>query len=279
MIVDWHILKIGQCQQQKFMAIKGGEMCKTNFPALVGLIIHNSFGPILFDTGYDKEFFKATQKFPEKLYRLMLPVEFGENDEISHNLGKFGLKIEDINGVIISHFHGDHIAGLKNFPNAKIFCAKAGLINIKSQSRLSGTTHGLISNLLPDDITKRSEFFEDFQRISLSKNFTPFEYGVDILGDKSLIAVELKGHCAGHFGLIMNIKNQKPVFFIGDAAWSIEAVMKNIPPPRITTDLLSNTKIYRKTLSNLNSLYKNNDEIEIIPSHCEATQNKWVKND
>ena len=27
----------------------------------------------------------------------------------------------------IAHFHGDHVAGLPAFPNAKILCARAGL--------------------------------------------------------------------------------------------------------------------------------------------------------
>lgn len=276
--IEVKLLKIGSCKHPEFTTIKNGHFCNANFPALVGLILHENYGPILFDTGYDDEFFNATINFPERLYRIATPVEFEEKDNIKNQLANHGLKCEDINAVILSHFHGDHIAGLKNFPNAKIFCAKNGLAQMFNGSRFSRTKSGLLNGLLPIDIESRAKFYEDFKISNIDKQFVPFEFGVDLLGDQSLLAVELKGHCQGHWGLIIK-GDENPFFFIGDAAWTIKAIAQNLPPPKFTTALLGQTKPYRETLFALSQLYKNTKgEVAIIPSHCEKTANDfWVK--
>lgn len=279
-ISAWHLLKLGQTSHSKSFTMQGAPRCKTAYPALVGLIIHDDFGPILFDTGYDEAFFTATNSFPEILYRIVLPIEISQTETIECQLSKYGLEPSDINGVFLSHFHGDHISGINNFPKAKIFCAKLGLNQINNNGRINNIRQGLLKSLLPKDIANRAIFFEDMEYTKLSSEFAPFEFGIDILGDKTLYAIELKGHCVGHWGLAIIPANSKPVFFIGDAAWSIEAIERNIPPPAITTTLLGKTIPYRQTLAQLNTLYDAaKDRLEIIPSHCEQIAKKWIINE
>ncbi len=276
-IVEIKILKIGKTHQREFMSIRGGSLCEIDFPALVGLIIHDSFGPILFDTGYDSEFFAATKQFPEKFYALITPMDLQEGESLPDQLAQFGIKPDEIKGVILSHFHGDHIAGLKNYPNAKIFCAKEGLTAIRSGTRIQLSKHGYLPKLLPENIAQRSEFFEEMPQIDLGSEFAPFEFGHDILGDASLIAIELKGHCKGHYGLIARRSGEKPYFFIGDAAWSLKAVEENRPPPTITLKLLGEKQDYEQTLGRLSQLQNGaKSRVEIIPSHCAKTAEKLV---
>ena len=274
MICDWKLLKIGACSHPQFMTMVGGSLKCAEFPALVGLLIHESFGPIIFDTGYDKEFLAATEPFPERFYRIATPIEFDESQSITNSLAKHNLSPNDIKGVIISHFHGDHIAGLKNFPNAKIFCAKDGLAQTKIGNRFSRTRQGILSSLVPQNIETRAQFFEDYEKIALSNEFAPFEWGVDLLGDNSLLAIELKGHCKGHWGLIAKTK-AAPLFFVGDAAWSMQAIEENRPPPNLTIGLLGEIAPYKDTLNRLSQLQnKAKHRLEMIPSHCVETFNR-----
>ena len=274
MIDSWHILRVGACRHPEAMTLKGGHWCPVSFPALIGLIRHRTFGPILFDTGYDDRFFAATEPFPERLYRLATPVQFGDNDRLPFQLAKFGLAPDDIAGVFVSHFHGDHVAGLSAFQQARIFCAQEGLRRIRTGNRFGRVRKGLLSALVPDDIDTRAAFFEAMPHVPLSDDMAPFTHGADVLGDGSLIAVELPGHCPGHWGLLIRPADERPVFFIGDAAWSIAAVTDNRPPPAVTTALLGETSLYRRTLSALNAVSRTG-AVELIPSHCETTAAKW----
>lgn len=275
MVESWHLLRVGACRHPEAMTLKGGHWCPVSFPALAGLIRHRTFGPILFDTGYDDRFFAVTEPFPERLYRMATPVQFETNDRLPEQLARFGVQPDDIAGVFVSHFHGDHVAGLAAFPKARIFCAHEGLKRVRGGTRFGRVRKGLLSALVPSDIDTRAGFFEDLPRVELSTDMAPFTHGADVLGDGSLIAVELPGHCPGHWGLLIRPASERPVFFIGDAAWSIAAVADNRPPPAITTALLGETAAYRQTLSALNAVSRTG-AIELIPSHCEVTAAKWL---
>ncbi len=266
MMTEWHVLQVGACRHPEFMARRGGHLCAVSFPALVGLILHPDHGPILFDTGYHPRFFAATEDFPERFYRWATPVQYGPEDSLETQLKGFNLQPADIRAVVVSHFHGDHVAGLAAFPRARVFCARQGLERLRAGGRFARVRQGLLSALVPEDIA--ATFYEDLPCAALPPEMAPFTAGADLYGDGSLVAVELPGHCPGHWGLWL-----PGVLFIGDAAWSLAAITEDAPPPAITTALLGDTAIYRRTLSHLKALV---GKVEIIPSHCPVTARTWV---
>ncbi|MBJ7319779.1 MAG: MBL fold metallo-hydrolase [Brevundimonas sp.] len=264
-----HMLQAGSCRHPAAMARRGAEWKPAVFPALAGLILHPTVGPVLFDTGYDPAFFRATATFPERLYRWATPVNLPGGAAVSDQLGRFGLKPDDVRAVVISHFHGDHVAGLHAFPRAALFCARAGLEDARRPGRLARVRRGLLDGLTPPDIDARARFFEDMPRTALGPDMAPFEDGADLFGDGSMLAVPLPGHCLGHWGLLLRGENDdRQRFLIGDAAWSRGAVRDDAPPPRLTTDLLGATEVYRRTLNDLHRLWTRRSDLVLTPSHC-----------
>jgi glyoxylase-like metal-dependent hydrolase (beta-lactamase superfamily II) len=258
----------GSCSHPKIMTELGGSLCPTDYPSFVGIIRHPERGVILFDTGYDPAFFAATQSFPERFYRWATPVKLDQAQTAADWLASLGIALEDVTALVLSHFHGDHVAGLINFPNAQVFCSAAGLKQIQSGSRFGRVRQGLLSGLVPTDIASRAHFFEEAPTVSLSSAFGGLETGADLFGDGSLIAIELPGHCPGHWGLALSSETHGEILLIGDAAWSIGGVRKNNPPPNITTALLGNTRRYRQTLATLHAVSQDNRDLIILPSHC-----------
>lgn len=261
------------------MARRGASWKPAVFPALATLILHPQVGPVLFDTGYDPAFFAATQRLPERLYRWTTPVDLPAGRAVADQLSRFGLKAADIRAVVISHFHGDHVAGLHAFSEADIFCARAGLTEVRERGRLSRIRRGLLSGLLPPDLERRARFFEDYPRTALASDLSPFEAGADLFGDGSLIAVPLPGHCPGHWGLLARGEDDRRHFLVADAAWSRTAVRDNTPPPRLTTALLGRTIEYRRTLDALNFLWVRNPDLILTPSHCPEAAAEAVDHD
>lgn len=263
-----HILRAGACSHPAFMTRRDAGVAPAVFPALAALILHPDEGPILFDTGYDPAFFAATGPFPERLYRWATPVTLSPGHAVVDQLPALGLKAEDIRAVVVSHFHGDHVAGLKRFPRARIFCARAGLEQLRKPGRLARVRQGVLAGLAPPDIGSRAVFFEDRTPVALDPDLAPFETGADLLGDGALIAVQLPGHCPGHWGLLVRQSDDRTRFLIADAAWSSGAIRDDVPPPRLTTALLGQTGPYRQTLNALHRLWKRNPELVLTPSHC-----------
>lgn len=265
---ELHILRAGACYHPAGMARKGAGLCPAEFPALVALILHPTEGAALFDTGYDPAFFEATETLPERLYRWMTPVKLGHGEAVSEQLAGFGLHAADVRAVVVSHFHGDHVAGLHAFPKARVFCSRFGAAEVARPGRFARVRRGVLAALAPADMDKRAVFFEDLPFVSMGAELAPFDTGADLFGDGALVAINLPGHCPGHWGLAIRGEDGRRTFMIGDAAWSRGAVRDNVPPPRLTTSLLGDTRVYRETLLSLNQLHQSNGDVVLVPSHC-----------
>lgn len=266
--VGFSWIERGGCRHPEMMTIKGGSLCATDFPAMVGVIRHPDLGVILFDTGYDEAFLQATEPFPERLYRWATPIRFEGDDGWDHWLTRNGISAGDLYGLIISHFHGDHVAGLRHFQGLPLYCSAAGLRRVRQGSRIQRVFQGLLAALVPDDAERRARFFEDAREVDLPSAFAPFALGRDIFGDGSLLAIELPGHCPGHWGLALRTEQDRHVLLAADAAWSSKAITHCVAPPRLTTALLGGTRAYRATLGALHKARIGNPGLAILPSHC-----------
>lgn len=266
--VGFRWLERGSCRHSEAMTIRGGSLCAVDFPALVGVIDHPQRGLFLFDTGYDPAFIEATTPFPERLYRWTTPVRIEPQIAWSTWLANHSIDETRIAGTIISHFHGDHVAGLHHLANLPMHCARAGLEGLRRPGRFRRVRQGLLGELVPTSLDAQAHFFEDAPACALPSAFAPFTEGRDILGDGSLIAVELPGHCPGHWGLALRTEADRPILLAADAVWSRSAITEGRPPPRLTTALLGDTPSYRTTLTRLSAAQRNNTELLILPSHC-----------
>ena len=263
-----HFMQAGYCRHPEAATLAGGRLNSAVFPALVGLFLHPTEGVVLFDTGYDPAFVEATQPFPQRLYRWLTPPTISDTTAVSAQLGRFGRSPADVRWIVLSHFHGDHIAGLHAFPRANIACSRQGLDAARQGGVLHALMGGVLRALIPSDIDERLIYFEDRPRTALPSAFRPFDEGADLFGDGSLLLVQLPGHCPGHWGLVARAEDDRLHFLAADAAWSSRAIRENRPPPRITTTFLGRTRAYRETLGQLHHMARAAPEILITPAHC-----------
>jgi glyoxylase-like metal-dependent hydrolase (beta-lactamase superfamily II) len=256
--------KVGYCKHPEFVVLKGGSFKSVKFPALAVHIPHKD-GNILFDTGYGKYFFEATEKFPEKLYALTTPVTFDKSlKEMLPDNNK-------IDNIFISHFHADHIGGLKDFPEVPIICSKKAyeIAMNESISRFTKTRKGVLPYLLPDDFEQRVKYIEDMDLIELPDFCFPFKEGYEM--QEGVYIIELEGHAEGQYGLLT-----KEFFFVSDAIWNMKTITENRNPLFITNFIFENPKKYYETIEKLKVFNRNDNGINIIPTHCEDTIAKYM---
>lgn len=261
-------LVTGQCYHPQVMTIRDGSLRPVAFAAVAMLLVHPVEGAILFDTGYDPAFMAATRPFPERAYRWVTPVDLPPGQDAASQCRARGYVPQDIRHLILSHFHADHIAGTHAFPNAAIHCAQAGLVDARRGGRISRTRRGILTSLIPPDFATRARFFEDAPSAALPAHLAPFDRGADILGDGSLLAVELPGHCPGHWGLVLNDAQWGLHCLVADAAWSLDAIRRNVPPLALASGFLGNTRKTRETLTALHGIATRHPSIRLTPCHC-----------
>jgi glyoxylase-like metal-dependent hydrolase (beta-lactamase superfamily II) len=270
--VELHLLRVGACRHLECLAARGGRWTPVEFPALCGLIHHPERGWMLYDTGYSGHFFSATDTWPERLYRTVLPVELPEAEVLRNQLDRFGLTPADIGTVIVSHYHGDHIAGLRDFPNARFIALQADTEHFANLigKRWRATLGAHLPGLLPDDYFDRVVAANTAPKRDLPGWLTPFDTGHDLLGDGSLIGVPLPGHSHGQLGLFIPDASGRPAFLVADACWSLPALRDGRPPAFPALLINAERRRYLDTFRGLVGIARRETAVAMLPSHCQA---------
>lgn len=268
MRVNFRWCKAGCCTHPEFITIRGGKFSPVEFPSYFGLINHPTRGYILYDTGYSSHFHTATKHFPEKLYALLTPVKKHLTESALMYLQNLGVSPSEVSTIIISHLHADHIAGIKDFPQAKFICMKAACRLMLNSSKVKNLLRGILPTLLPDDFGDRVSFAEDYSIVSLGYQWLPYDTAFDLLGDGSLLGVPLPGHAEGHMGLILKSESDRDIFLVGDAAWHSETIRSLRLPHPLVRLLNHNHTLYYENIKKLNALSRLRKDLTLVPSHC-----------
>jgi len=239
----------------------------SKFPNTVVLIDHPSKGKILFDTGYSSHFFDATASYPERIYRDLTPVTLGEGQSAARKLKLMGIDSTEINYIILSHFHADHVSGILDFPRAKFIFIDQAYKEVKHLNRLFRLKAGFLQSLIPSDFESRSLPLNLHQSPSDNTILEPFTWKVDIFGDGSIFGVSLPGHVAGHMGIYLETNNGK-FLFAGDSCWYREEYLGLKKLGFGANFVIQDRKCYDDTLARILRFSDLNSSVQIIPCHC-----------
>jgi glyoxylase-like metal-dependent hydrolase (beta-lactamase superfamily II) len=267
----------GGCRQIEHMVARNHRRRSIRFPAMFAIIEHPREGLALFDTGYAPRFFEATRQFPERLYALLTPVTLAPGESAVEQVTALGYVATDVRTVVISHFHGDHVAGLRDFPRARFRCLWRAWEGVSRLSGLAALRRGFLPELMPPDFDDRLDLLDQLPVQSLQPECAPFEPGRDVFGDGSVMAVELAGHAAGQCGLIVNADDGTVYFLVADACWTRDAVDRQVMPHPIARLLFDDSTAYARTLAGLGELSRRAPSVVIVPTHCERTLAAFVR--
>lgn len=264
-------LRAGSCSQWDFFA--GGSPWRiARFPASFVHLHHPEHGGALIDTGYSSHFFSATRRFPARLYRWLTPVRLGRDEDARSVLASRGIEPDDIRRVFVSHFHGDHIAGLRLFPNARFVYRRAAHESLIRQDEWTQVRHAFVSGLLPDDFVERGEPIEESRFRPGSAPFHEF-HTLDFWGDGSLVLVDLPGHAEGHTGYVLTTASER-WFYIVDATWYVDVLLKGRTLPLPSRGVQSDYRQYADTQAKLRRLADASPSSAVptlVACHCPQT--------
>lgn len=269
--LQFKLLKVGHCSHPECIAQRGGRWVSMLFPALCGLLRHPQRGWMLFDTGYSSHFLNATAPFPERLYRWTTPFSLPPEEMLTAQLQRLGIAPGDIAQVLISHLHGDHIAGLRDFPAARFITMRGELAAMDQRSRFGNLSHGTLPALLPPDFRQRMAYAEDAAQVSLPAELRPFQHGFDLFGDGSVLAVHLPGHSRGQLGIVFRQEDDRLTFMSADACWSMAALREDRGPTWLARRIFDRNDQYQHTFQRLRQMQAGSGAPWLIPSHCADT--------
>ncbi|KAH8797955.1 beta-lactamase-like protein [Xylogone sp. PMI_703] len=261
---------------------------KLTMPSLSFLIQHPTTGAnVVFDLSIRKDLTKyhpGLQKHIETRHPLS-----SEND-VKSALALGNMACGDVNYVIMSHIHWDHVGTPSDFENAT-FVVGAGTGRLLRNEMGEDLFNPFFEkDLLPAERTVELPQTEEVVR---GKVFDPVHdwrwesvgripYAVDMFNDEMVYIVHSPGHVPGHLNMLVRISDQKWVYLAADACHHARILKgdaefgswENERGKRVT--IHHDLRAAHKTLDIMRQMQKdglNGVEVEIILAH----DGEWEK--
>jgi len=205
------VLEAGYVAVPDHFLVQGGSTTKsTLLPSLSFLLRHSHNDKrLIFDLGLRKDW----ENYPpgaldsiNKYFTVEIPVDVVES------LRRGGVEPEQVDHIVLSHIHFDHIGDPSLFPSSHFLVgggAEAVLANgYSADDTEPALESGFARNLLP---ASRTSFLasDDWKPIG------PFPRGHDFFGDGSVYLIDAPGHLAGHINALVRTSPDGSWLFLG----------------------------------------------------------------
>jgi glyoxylase-like metal-dependent hydrolase (beta-lactamase superfamily II) len=264
MTLQMHLLDTGSCLAREGLVLRGAGRAPLHMCGLVALLHHPREGWMLFDTGYAPRLLDLLERWPYSLYRRTVPTTAPQEMAVVSQLASYGLAASDIRCVVVSHFHVDHIAGLADFPHARIVATRQAIESIAGRTGIAAMTRGFAPELLPADFCQRLDVLPEFRGADVPH----LGRSHDVFGDGSVAAVHLPGHAAGQMGALVETDRGR-VLLAADGCWHSRAYLENVAPhPLVVRLMFDNAKQTVQTVERLHQFHRAHPDVSIVPTHC-----------
>lgn len=198
------------------LVLRAGRWTMVDLPVRFGLYEHPRLGACLIDTGYSRRVASGARSLALRTYAMVL----------RPRLEVQALPEGPVAAILLTHLHADHVAALRDYPNATLYADGAGVDHFLDGGAFTRIRHGVFRELLPDDFRARVVRFEQAPLVE-----APLGLGLarDVFGDGEVLALPLPGHMLGHTGFVWP-KLERPLLYAADAQWLRRAVMEDRQP-------------------------------------------------
>ncbi|MGE6261285.1 N-acyl homoserine lactonase family protein [Heyndrickxia sporothermodurans] len=186
-------------------------------------LIEHPKGLILVDNGWHEEIRLDQRKHLGGLAYSMFKGELPEGESIAEQLKDLGIQSKDLDFVILTHMHSDHVSGLRHVCNAKKILTSE--LEWNAAHKRLGYIKSMWANITIDT----------FKWMDIP--YGPFKKGYDLFGDGTIYLVFTPGHSDGLISLLVQMKNGWLVL-ASDVGYS-ERSWKEMVLPGITTDKMA----------------------------------------
>jgi len=236
--------RTGYCRHPSCITLTGSGMRRRTYHAHAYLL-RTAQGTMLFDTGYAAHFHDAASAGAYRLYSLVTPATCAA--PLREQLRAHGTDPDAIDTIVVSHFHADHIAGLRDFPRARVICSGDAWRAVRGRTGFAAVRRAYLPALVPDGLEARLVLLEGGNREALPQALDPLERGHHLIQDE-VFAVDLPGHARGHIGLCVRDERGTWTLLAADAAWHHESLCTPRGPSILSFLVQHDRRAYYRTL-------------------------------
>ncbi|HJQ24629.1 MAG TPA: MBL fold metallo-hydrolase [Blastocatellia bacterium] len=250
--VQLSLIKCGKMISRQAFVYRGGSWKQTYESGMAAALVRHPRATFLFDTGFGANVDEHFQHIPFLMRKLTV---YDKEQPAAAQLAAQGVGAEQINMILLSHSHWDHVSGWEDFPAAEGWMTRE---------------EAAYSRTLPDsELMKRMLDHVKLRELDLNgPPYENFDRSLDLFGDGSIVLVPLPGHTPGSMGMFVNLRSGKRFFFIGDLTWCREGVELPAERPWLSRRLVDkDEEQVRRSIVRVHELAKRYPDMVIVPAH------------
>jgi glyoxylase-like metal-dependent hydrolase (beta-lactamase superfamily II) len=166
-----------------------------------------------------------------------------------------------IDFVLLTHAHWDHTSGLTELHHPRVVVGPGEIDFVRDFSPDQAPV------VMPSHFrgTRLTTFRWD------GPAYENFPVSHDWFGDGSVVLVPLPGHTPGSLGIFLNRVGGRRLFFIGDTAWSMEAVELPSHKLKLLSDVTdADRSALSASLWRVHDLHVREPDVLVVPAHDSA---------
>ena len=239
-----NVVKFAESRRTKNFAIKGAPR-EPSIQARTAYQVVYPDGAIMIDSGMDLQVHKFFGRGVEEPY-------FPEQEQ------KVERALASAKAIVVTHEHGDHIAGVIRSRAFATLAPKTTITRIQAQSLMT-------SPQMPE-IKLSADQVQRFNVVEY-ETVRPFAPGMAL--------IRSSGHTPGSQMIYLVLQSGKEYIFAGDVAWHMDGVrqVRGKDAPWITEDEPNMTA----ELAWLNGIMRNEPNIAIVISHDEDQRLQYIR--
>lgn len=184
-------------------------------------LIQHPKGNILVDTGWSEEIRIHPKRHLGWISHAMYKGNLPPGQSVRERLSSMGMQDKDMDYVLLTHLHSDHVSGLKDIAGAK------KVLTSSQEWKAANKDFGYIPSMW------KGVSIETFELETIP--FGPYNRGIDLFRDETLYLVHTPGHSKGQFSVMVKTEGGW-VLLVSDVGYA-ERSWKEFVLPGITTNL------------------------------------------
>lgn len=253
--VSFSVIPGAELKSQEGFSVRGGSLAKPLVTHIVAFMVEHPRGRLLVDAGVARavpEHLNTTPWLMRALATLTV------RQPTVEALSSQGLSGADIEGIILTHSHWDHVSGLADLREAPVWITAEELSHARSDDQGGKLYRQLEAE---GSLALRELSFTDGA-------YGPFPSSRDFYGDGAVVLVPMPGHTPGSVGVFVTADTGKRYLVIGDTSWTKEGVDWPAEKPWLARRMVDfDAQQVREQLVLLHQLQRANPELLIVPAH------------